>query len=105
MEVSLRETDVMRRLREETYRLSSRDLASAPEQSQFLALLMKLVDAKRHRGGHLHGLHDVGDGVCAAGGRQAAGLRCQRRVYLGAALLARGGMAERSTCAWLALER
>jgi len=47
MDVSLRETDVMRRLREETYRLSSRDLASAPEQSQFLALLMKLVNAKR----------------------------------------------------------
>jgi len=47
MEVSLRETDVMRRLREETYGLSSRDLASAPEQSQFLALLMKLVNAKR----------------------------------------------------------
>ena len=47
MAVSLRETDVMRRLREETYQLSSRDLASAPEQSQFLAFLMKLLGAKR----------------------------------------------------------
>ncbi len=46
MEVSLRETDVMRRLREETYQLSSRDLASAPEQSQFMAFLMKMLGAK-----------------------------------------------------------
>lgn len=44
--VSLRETDVMRRLREATLELPSRDLASAPEQSQFLAFLMKMLGAK-----------------------------------------------------------
>lgn len=46
MEISLRETDVMRRLREATLELPSRDLASAPEQSQFLAFLIKLLGAR-----------------------------------------------------------
>lgn len=44
--VSLRETDVMRRLRQATYELPSLDLASAPEQSQFLAFLMRVLGAK-----------------------------------------------------------
>jgi len=46
IDVSLRETDEMKRLRAETYQMSSRDLASAPEQSQFMALLLKLMHAK-----------------------------------------------------------
>lgn len=47
IEVSLREPDVMKRLRDETYALASRDLASAPEQSQLMAFLLKLMGAKR----------------------------------------------------------
>ncbi len=47
IDVSLRETDVMKRLRDETYALSSRDLQSAPEQSQLMAFFLKLLDARK----------------------------------------------------------
>ena len=47
IDVSLRETDEMLRLRNETYALSSRDLASAPEQSQMMAFMLKVLNAKR----------------------------------------------------------
>ena len=47
IDVSLRETDEMKRLRDETYQMTSRDLASAPEQSQLMAFLLKLMGAKR----------------------------------------------------------
>jgi predicted O-methyltransferase YrrM len=47
IDVSLRETDEMKRLRSETYQMPSRDLASAPEQGQLMAFLLKLMGAKR----------------------------------------------------------
>lgn len=47
IEVSLRETDVMKRLRKETYSMPSRDLSSAPEQSQLMAFMLKVMGAQR----------------------------------------------------------
>ncbi len=47
MEVSLRETDVMRRLREETYLAVVAGFGVGAGAEPVLALLMKLVDAKR----------------------------------------------------------
>ncbi len=44
--VSLRETDELKRLREETYSLPSRELSSAPEQSQLMAFMCKVLNAK-----------------------------------------------------------
>lgn len=44
---SLRETDVMRRLREETSKLAASNMQIAPEQGQFMALLLELAGAKR----------------------------------------------------------
>ena len=46
-QVSLRETDVMKRLRDETYTMPSLDLQSAPEQSQLMAFFLKVLGAKR----------------------------------------------------------
>ncbi len=46
IDVSLRETAIVKRLREETYSLSSRQLSSAPEQSQLLAFMCKVLNAK-----------------------------------------------------------
>lgn len=45
--VSLRETDLMRRLREETARLPNANMQIAPEQGQFMALLVELIGAKK----------------------------------------------------------
>lgn len=47
IDVSLRETDVMKRLRDETYEMSSRGLQSAPEQSQLMAFFLKVLGAKK----------------------------------------------------------
>lgn len=44
---SLREPDVMRRLREETARLPEHNMQVAPEQGQFLALMVELTGAER----------------------------------------------------------
>lgn len=46
-QTSLRETDVQRRLREETSRLQESGWAVVPEQTQFLALLVQISGAKR----------------------------------------------------------
>lgn len=46
-EVSLRETELMRRLREETRALPKAGMQIAPEQGQFMALLVRLVGAER----------------------------------------------------------
>lgn len=47
LDVSLRETEVQRRLREETMQHPQHDMQIAPEQGQFMQLLARLVDAKR----------------------------------------------------------
>lgn len=47
LEVSLRETEVQRRLREETARHPEGSMQIAPEQGQFMALLARLVGARR----------------------------------------------------------
>ena len=47
LSVSLRESDVQRRLREETGRLAERAMQIAPEQGQFMALLVELTGAQR----------------------------------------------------------
>jgi caffeoyl-CoA O-methyltransferase len=46
LRVSLREPDVMRRLREETNALEERDMQIGPEQGQFMQLLVELTQAK-----------------------------------------------------------
>ncbi len=45
--VSLREPDVLRRLRAETATLAEGAMQIGPEQGQFLALLLKLIGARR----------------------------------------------------------
>ncbi|ARA93972.1 MAG: methyltransferase domain-containing protein [Bacteroidetes bacterium] len=47
LDVSLRETDVQRRLREETARLPESTMQIAPEQGQFMALLVRLMRAEK----------------------------------------------------------
>lgn len=47
LKVSLREPAVMRRLRAETARLPERRMQTAPEEAQFLGLLVELIGAKR----------------------------------------------------------
>jgi predicted O-methyltransferase YrrM len=47
LDVSLREPDVLRRLREETARHEMARCQISPEQGQFMALLVKLIGAKR----------------------------------------------------------
>lgn len=46
LEVSLRESDVLRRLREETGRLENSDLQISPEQGQFMHMLVRLMGAR-----------------------------------------------------------
>ena len=45
--VSLREADVLRRLREETAEMPQHNMQIAPEQGQFMALLVELIQARR----------------------------------------------------------
>ncbi|PEN05728.1 methyltransferase [Longimonas halophila] len=47
LNVSLRETEVQRRLRAETMQHPNHNMQIAPEQGQFMQLLARLVDAKR----------------------------------------------------------
>ncbi len=47
LSASLREPDVMRRLREETARHPMSTMQIAPEQGQFMALLIRLMQARR----------------------------------------------------------
>ena len=47
LDVSLRETPLLERLRAETAQLSNARWQIAPEQGQFMALLVQLIDAKR----------------------------------------------------------
>jgi caffeoyl-CoA O-methyltransferase len=47
LDVSLREPDVMRRLREETADREDASMQIAPEEGQFLALLVRLLGAER----------------------------------------------------------
>ena len=47
LDVSLRETQVQRRLRAETMQHPKHDMQIAPEQGQFMQLLARLVDAER----------------------------------------------------------
>jgi len=47
LSVSLREADVLRRLREETARMPLAIMQIAPEQGQFMALIVELMGAKR----------------------------------------------------------
>lgn len=47
LNVSLRENKVLAELREETQRLPSRNMQIAPEQGQFMALLIELMQAKK----------------------------------------------------------
>ena len=44
---SLRETDVQRRLREETEARPMAEMQAPPEEAQFLGLLVELIDARR----------------------------------------------------------
>lgn len=47
MDVSLREPDVLRRLREETATLTHAAMAISPVQGQFMRLLLKLIGARK----------------------------------------------------------
>ncbi len=47
LDVSLRETPLLRRLRQETARLDNAGMQISPEQGQFLALLVRLIGARR----------------------------------------------------------
>ena len=47
LDISLREPDVLRQLREETARHAMAECQISPEQGQFMALLVKLIGAKR----------------------------------------------------------
>lgn len=47
IDVSLRETGIQRRLREETAKLPQAGMQIAPEQGQFMALLVKLLGARK----------------------------------------------------------
>ncbi len=47
LEVSLREPEVLRRLRAETARHPRAEMQIAPEQGQFMALLVRLIGARR----------------------------------------------------------
>jgi caffeoyl-CoA O-methyltransferase len=47
LKVSLREPDLLRRLREETAALPQRSMQIAPEQGQFMAMLVRLTGAER----------------------------------------------------------
>jgi hypothetical protein len=47
LDVSLREADVLRRLREETARMPDARMQIAPDQGQFMALLVELTGARR----------------------------------------------------------
>jgi predicted O-methyltransferase YrrM len=46
LSVSLREPDVLRRLREETHALATANMQIAPEQGQFMALLARMIGAR-----------------------------------------------------------
>lgn len=46
LKVSLREDDVLRRLREETLAMPQSNMQIAPEQGQFMAMLVKLMGAR-----------------------------------------------------------
>jgi len=45
--VSLRESDLLRRLREETAAMPNANMQIAPDQGQFMAMLLKLMGARR----------------------------------------------------------
>ena len=47
LSVSLRESDVLRRLREETAALPKHNMQIGPEQGQFMALLAELIGARK----------------------------------------------------------
>jgi caffeoyl-CoA O-methyltransferase len=47
LDVSLRDREVLRRLREETAGLEHADMQIGPEQGQLMALLLELLDARR----------------------------------------------------------
>jgi caffeoyl-CoA O-methyltransferase len=47
LDVSLREPDVLRRLREETAKIPAANMQIAPEQGQFMALLVELMEARK----------------------------------------------------------
>ena len=47
VEVSVRESDVLRRLREETAQLENANMQISPEQGQFMQLLVRLIGAER----------------------------------------------------------
>lgn len=48
LKVSLREGELLRRLRAETAELPERNMQIAPEQGQFMALLARLIEARRY---------------------------------------------------------
>ena len=45
--VSVRETDTMRKLRQETVNLPDHMMQISPDQGQFMAMIVKLIDARR----------------------------------------------------------
>lgn len=47
LEVSLREADILRRLREETARMPGANMQIAPEQGQFMQMLVRIAGARR----------------------------------------------------------
>ena len=47
LDVSIREPEVLRRLREETLQMPNSSMAISPEQGQFMQLLLRLIGAKR----------------------------------------------------------
>lgn len=47
LDISVKEPDVLRRLREETQKMTQARMQIAPEQGQFMALLLELIGARR----------------------------------------------------------
>ena len=69
---TLREPELMARLRAETSRLPRGTMQISPEQGQFMRLLVRLIGAPRARDRHLHRIQCSRRGVGTACRRQAS---------------------------------
>ena len=92
---SVREHPVLAELREATRTHPHAGMQIAPDQGQLMALLVKLIGARKHdRGRRIHRLQLACGGACAARRRHDPRLRHQRRVH------ADGAQASGSRPAW-----
>ncbi len=68
LDTSVREPELLQRLRQETADLPEANMQIAPDQGQFMSMLVKLTEAYP-RSGHLYRLQRPGHGAGTAGGR------------------------------------